>query len=83
MRLPGINSELAAAVRRIGSLRSSLPKAHRPEFDLPRWRKLERELDRHCSAGSVDCALTSIERWERETAEGLSQRLLNAPLGRE
>jgi len=70
--LPGINGELAAAIRRVNALRSSLPDEHRPIFDLARWRRLEAELRRACTTGDHDCALAAIDRWERQAASTLS-----------
>jgi len=80
MSLPGINCELAAAVRRVNALRAANPEAQRPEFDHEAWKRLERSLDASCRAGDSERALAAIERWECATREGLAHLLLHAPL---
>jgi len=80
MRLPGISTELAAAVRRVNALRAAIPEAQRPEFDHEAWKRLERSLDTSCRAGDSERALATIERWEYATKEGLAYLLVHAPL---
>jgi hypothetical protein len=80
MRLPGVNNELAAAIRRVNALRHSVPDRYRREISTDRWLKLQTELDRTCSAGDVESALAAVENWEAEASRPFTDVLLNAPL---
>jgi hypothetical protein len=80
VRLPGVNGELAAAVRRVNALRCSVPERHRREISTHRWLTLQAELDWTCTAGDVESALTAIKAWEAEASRPFTEFLLNAPL---
>lgn len=82
MALPGINAELAAAVRRVNTLYAQLPRSCRPDVCGERWRSLEAEIDRASVAGDRAGAMLAIERWEQHASGVLSRLLLNAPLER-
>jgi hypothetical protein len=69
--LPGINAELAAAVRRINALYMRIPEGRRPNVDGSRWRELEAQIDARCAAGDREGALHAIESWERHAREVL------------
>mgnify|MGYP000380223969 CR=1 FL=1 len=71
--LPGLNADLALAVRRVNSAASSLPEQLRPDFDGASWDALERELDRACGTGDREGALQAIARWEQRASIVLSQ----------
>jgi DNA-binding FadR family transcriptional regulator len=62
--LPGINTELAAAVRRVNALYTRIPEQRRPDVNAERWQELEHEIDRACKAGDPDRALRAIAAWE-------------------
>ncbi|MBA2240029.1 MAG: hypothetical protein H0W09_02105 [Solirubrobacterales bacterium] len=79
--LPGINAELAAAVRRVNVLDASIPESRRPDICGERWHRLEAEIDNACGAGDRDAALLAIRQWEQHAARALSRALLHAPLG--
>jgi hypothetical protein len=64
VRLPGINVELAAAVRRVGAAYNRLAEAERPDINAQEWRDLEAAIDRHCARGDRDSALAAVEHWE-------------------
>lgn len=78
--LPGINAELALAVRRVNVLYSAIPESLRPDLDGSRWRRLEAEVDCACGAGDRDGALLAIRRWEEHATRVLAPLTLNAPL---
>jgi len=78
--LPGVNAELAAAVRRVNATYSQIPESCRPDIAGERWANLERELDRACGAHDHDAAGLAIETWEAETLAVLTRCLANAPL---
>jgi hypothetical protein len=64
-RLPGINGELAAAVRRVNAVYSRIPEDDRPDVTGQAWSQLEANLDRSCAAGDYYEARGAIEAWER------------------
>ena len=71
-----VNTELAAAARRIGALRAQIPGQHRPHFDGEAWNRLNRRVAKVGQAR----ALELIAEWEDETRAALSPALVNAPL---
>lgn len=71
--LPGVNYELAAAVRRVNAARSRLPEPL-PDVTGERWHELEREVDRLCGAGDREGALRAISHWEQQ-ASSLIERI--------
>jgi len=62
--LPGLNAELADAVRRVGALYERIPESRRPDVTGERWDALEAEIDAACGTNDRDRALTAITRWE-------------------
>ena len=74
-----INTELAAAARRIGALREQIPAAHRPAFDGDEWNRLNRRV----AKADPDRALEFIAAWELGAKHALSGALVNAPLERD
>jgi hypothetical protein len=60
-RLPGINAELAAAVRRVNAAYAKLPGSARP--DIGDWNDLDAELDAACASDDRDRAITAIRDW--------------------
>ena len=62
--LPGLNAELAAAIRRVGAAYNRCPPAVRPEVNSDHWRQLEAEIDAAAARGDRDTALVAIEQWE-------------------
>ena len=77
MRLPSVNTELAAAARRIGALRAQIPGSYRPHFDGEAWNRLNRRVAKVDQAR----ALELIAEWEDAERVALSGPLANAPLG--
>lgn len=71
--LPGMNYELAAAVRRVNTLLAGLPSDLQPDVTSERWHELENELDRACGAGDHDAARQAISRWEHHSSQLLSR----------
>lgn len=78
--LPGVNAELAAAVRRVNAIYSVIPASRQPDLDGSSWRRLEAEVDRACGAGDREAALLAIKRWEEHAQRVLAPLALNAPL---
>lgn len=60
-RLPGINTELAAAVRAVNAAYNSIPPARRPA--AIEWDMLDAELDAACISGDRERAMQAIEAW--------------------
>lgn len=79
-RLPGVDAELAAAVRRVNADYWRIPEAHRPDVTGERWDALEATLDARCAAGDRQGALDAIAAWEGHARGILSTALLHAPL---
>ena len=77
-RLPGISTELAAAVRAVNAAYLRVPERCRPE--VASWGPLEYEVDAACAAGDRDRALTAIHAWRDHHLSKLAHALLNAPL---
>ena len=59
--LPGINAELAGAIRAVNAAYHRLPEDRRPE--PPSWDALSREVDAACAAGDRSGALAAIRAW--------------------
>jgi len=79
--MPGINAELAVAVRRVNVISEAIPESHRPDMAGERWARLEDEIDRACGVGDRDAALAAIQRWEQHAQRVLEPLALDAPLG--
>lgn len=60
-RLPGINAELAAAVRRVNAAYVRLPESVRP--DIGGWNALDAELDAACAGDDRERAVEAIREW--------------------
>jgi hypothetical protein len=71
--LPGLNADLALAVRRVGAAAETLPEHLRPDFDGSSFDAMEREVDRACGAGDREAAMQAISRWEQRTATVISR----------
>jgi len=71
-----VNTELAAAVRRVNALRSQIPADYRPPFDEKAWDKLNRAL----AAAEHDRSVELISDWEYNARLDLFVRLTGAPL---
>lgn len=71
--LPGLNAELALAVRRVGAAAETLPEHLRPDFDGSQWDALEREIDRAAGADDRESAIQAISRWEQRAAMVISR----------
>lgn len=71
-RIPGINAELTAAIRRVADAYGRLPEPQRPNVNAERWHALEREIDQACMRGNQDSALAAVERWERHALTELA-----------
>ena len=71
-----INTELAAAVRRINALRAQIPADYRPPFDEKAWNALKLAL----AAADRERAVELIGDWEHNIRLDLFVRLTNAPL---
>lgn len=63
-RLPGVNSELAAAVRRINALHAAHPEP-RPDIGGNAWRDCEKAIDHAAAVGDPAKALAAVEAWEQ------------------
>lgn len=61
IRLPGINAELAAAVRRVNAAYARLPESDRP--DIGGWNALDTELDAACASDDRERAVSAIREW--------------------
>ena len=79
-RLPGIDAELSAAVKRVADVYVRCPEP-RPDVCGERFHDLESQVDRACAGSDRAAAMRAIEAWERETLTVLSRCLLYAPLG--
>lgn len=77
-RLPGIGTELAAAIRRVNAAYLAIPERHRPA--AAPWAALELEVDAACAAGDRDRALAAIAAWRDHHVSRFTSALLNAPL---
>lgn len=71
--LPGIQCELAVAVRRVNAVYYALPEHLRPDVSGESWIALEEEINRACGARDRDAALQAIARWEKHTGDVLSR----------
>ncbi len=60
--LPGVNTALAGAVRRVNAAFFALPPDQCP--DPAEFDPLEAEVDEACRAGDADRALAAIAEWE-------------------
>lgn len=59
-----INTELAAAIRRVNSYYRRLPEhGHRPAL-ADSWNRLEADLDRYSAHGDTEAAAAAIVEWE-------------------
>jgi len=59
--MPGISTELAAAVREVNAAYMRIPEADRPDAAV--WLPFEEEVDAACAAGDRERALKAIEAW--------------------
>lgn len=66
--LPGVNYELASAVRRVNALYETVPEDLAPDVTGERWKYLEREIDEACGRGDREAALLAIRRWEEHAS---------------
>lgn len=69
--LPGVHTELSAAVRRVSEHYERVPEFRRPDINGERWVALEAELDLACSEGDRDRAHAAVRRWESHAARVL------------
>ncbi|MCB0865486.1 MAG: hypothetical protein KDB58_07220 [Solirubrobacterales bacterium] len=76
-RLPGIDAELSAAVKRVAEVYVRCPDT-KPDVCGERFH--ERQVDRACAGTDRPAAMRAIEAWEQETITVLSRCLLDAPL---
>lgn len=76
--IPGINTELAAAVRAVNASWLAIPEPYRPPAAV--WLPLEAEVEAACDAGDRDRALAAIEAWKLHHLSRCSAVLLSAPL---
>lgn len=77
-RLPGISTELAAAIRKVNAAYLAIPERHRPA--AAPWAALELEVDAARAAGDRDRALAAIYAWREHHVARFTTVLLNAPL---
>jgi hypothetical protein len=61
MALPGVNTELAAAVRAVNAAYNRLPQEGRP--DPAAFDPLEQEVDAACLSEDRERALAAIREW--------------------
>jgi hypothetical protein len=59
--IPGVNAELAAAVRAVNAAFMRIPEDSRPIAAA--WTPLEEEVDAACASGDRERALRAIEAW--------------------
>jgi hypothetical protein len=76
--LPGISSELAAAVRAVNAAYLRIPHRYRPA--AAPWAALELEVSAASAAGDRDRAMAAIEAWRELHLSRFTSVLLNAPL---
>ena len=69
--LPGLNADLAVAVRRVNAAYHALPEHLRPDLNGSSWAEMEREVDRACGAGDREAALQAISGWGAAGDDGL------------
>lgn len=74
-RLPGISTELSAAVRAVNARWLRIPEPHRPPAAV--WLPLEAEIEAACDAGDRQRALRAIEAWREHHLFKFTQSLLN------
>lgn len=62
--MPGLNADLALAVRRMNAIYARIPTDQAPDINGESWCRLEAEIDRASSVGDYEAAIVAIGRWE-------------------